>query len=170
MGELQFYLTTGNTPLSWFIRMGGVGSHYSHAGIRVDRGCREPDLVSAHWSDGVRHRTLGSEGYDLAKSWTWVTIPCTDEQEDRHLEWVLSQVGKRYDRLALIGMADGALKGWEHLTGWSSQWFCSALAFQSIPESGMPLNPIKPAGLRTISPIEFAWIAYALGGKFNPAK
>lgn len=67
---------------------------------------------------GVQIRAADyQKGYTLKR----VVIPCTDEQQAAYYDFILSQVGKPYDSIAIAAFAAG--------TNWTQKgaWFCSMI-------------------------------------------
>jgi len=160
VAQIVFYATTSNRLFSRVIRLAGLGTHYSHVGCRYGDG-----LISAHLGDGFQVRTIESELPSL--SWTWATLQVSDSQAVRHRNWLTSQIGKKYDWAAILGMAENAFAEWNRAAGWPNAWYCSAVMLQSLVEIGMGA-PIKPDPLRTITPDTFMWVLWALGAKLAP--
>lgn len=103
--------------------------------------------VMAGYPAGVQIRGADyQKGYKLKK----VAIPCTDAQQKAYYEFVLDQVGKPYDSLAIAAFAAGA--------DWSNRdaWFCSELNTAALQHCGWlkplsePPNKIDPDSLLLI--------------------
>lgn len=100
--------------------------------------------VMAGYPAGVQIRGADyQKGYKLKK----VVIPCTDAQQKAYYDFVLDQVGKPYDSLAIAAFAAGA--------DWSNRdaWFCSELNTAALQHCGWlkplsePPNKIDPDSL-----------------------
>lgn len=83
------------------------------------------------------------KGYTLKR----VAIPCTDEQQAAYYDFVLAQVGKPYDSIAIAAFAAG--------TDWNNRdaWFCSELNTAALQKCGWlkplsePPNKVDPDSL-----------------------
>lgn len=83
--------------------------------------------VMAGFPAGVQIRSADyQKGYALKR----VVIPCTEQQQTDYYSFVMSQVGKPYDSIAIAAFASGA--NWT-TTG---SWFCSMLNTSALQQCG----------------------------------
>lgn len=126
---------SGNSSISsrliqWF----GKGK-YSHVdSVLVDGtllGARSTSI--AGYSSGVQIRDANYQKKSKLKR---VSIPCTEKQQKLYYDFVLSQVGKPYDRIAIIAFITGST--------WSEEdsWFCSELNTAALQYCGW-LKPLS---------------------------
>jgi uncharacterized protein YycO len=93
---------------------------------------------------GVQIRSADyQQGYVLKR----VTLPCTDDQQKTYYDFVMAQIGKKYDEKAIAAFAVG--RDWRA----PDSWFCSELCAAALEESGVvptlsaPCNKIAPDDL-----------------------
>ena len=144
---IRLYFVTGrDTLVSRVIRGAELGFPYSHVGAFLPDG----RVVSAHARDGVHVRRIEDEAPWAARA--DVFIPCTATQRDNHGAWLLSQVGKPYDLVAIGAMLLGLFRGRPAASGWPSAWICSALQFEALAHPDVGLFPWRPTTIRTFTP------------------
>jgi uncharacterized protein YycO len=120
------YLSTLNMGLQSALIRFGTRCEWSHAGFYD---AEQDTYLSAHIDGGVRVRTWGEERYSKACLYTAPGI------EDAY-KWALTQVGKRYDWKAIIGIASN--KDWHD----QDHYICSELVAMAFEVTGKPLlNP-----------------------------
>lgn len=146
MIRLQFVLGSGlsSALISWF----GAG-HFSH----VD--CVLPDnsLLGAR-SDQIGLIPPGVQirppAYETWKKQVVFSIPATEFQEDAFYRFLRAQLGKPYDKTAILGFVVG--RNWRN----SDKWFCSELQAAAGEIAGLwpslyaPSSKIMPGTLATV--------------------
>lgn len=149
-GALTFQFVRGadltSDLLAWF----GAGD-FSHVDIVLDKG-----LLLGARSDSIGGKPPGVQirppGYD--PKWTKqviISIPCTLEQQHTAETFALGQVGKAYDKLAIVGFAVG--RDWRDDT----EWFCSELGARYGEIGGVwselytPANKVEPSALAMLA-------------------
>jgi uncharacterized protein YycO len=140
---------SGNSSLtSRMIQWFGKGK-YSHVDtVLVDGmllGARS--TVMSGFPEGVQIRSPDYQvGYTLKR----VSIPCTDEQQKSYYDFVLQQVGKAYDKTAIMAFVTGSTRSD------SDSWFCSELNTAALQKCGwlkqlsLPPSKIDPDSLLLI--------------------
>lgn len=83
-------------------------------------------------------------------------IPCTDRQAKDWLSFLMGQVGKPYDHLAILAFAID--RNWRD----DDAWFCSELVVRALEVSG--ICPKLQASPNKISPGACMLVASTLGG------
>jgi hypothetical protein len=108
---------------------------------------------------GVQQR---ADNYEKWAARAIVNIPCSSAQSDAYYEFVLSQCGKPYDKIAILDFALGRhdSRDWRN----PSAWFCDELVVAGFEVCALlqrlfviPANRIDPGGSFLI--------ASALGGQ-----
>lgn len=128
---LQF---SGNSSLtSRVIQWFGKGE-YSHVdSVLVDGsllGARSATMSG--FPSGVQIRSADYQnGYKLKR----VSLSCTAEQQAAYYGFVMSQVGKSYDKAAIVAFVTGSNKSD------SDSWFCSELVAAALQHCGW-LKPL----------------------------
>jgi hypothetical protein len=83
------------------------------------------------------------KGYALKR----VSLPCTDQEQKAYYDFVMAQVGKKYDETAIAAFAVG--RDWRS----PDAWFCSELCAAALEASGVvpplsaPCSKIAPDDL-----------------------
>ena len=158
MAEITFYFLRGRNWISGTIARGQMGFPYTHVGCRLASG----HLISAHWQDGVQIRKDSDEGGWT--NWAWISIPCTDDEYEKHEDWLLAQVEKRYDIGAILGMAARFLTAISAPSHWPTRWVCSSLQYQGLKELGR-FPRIEPAPISTVTPRDFMFSLMGIEGR-----
>ncbi len=120
----------------------------------------EPDgrLTGARLDGGVQTRDAdylkGQEN-----GFKFVNLPCEPAISDEFYRFIHAQIGKPYDKTAIIGFAAG--RNWRE----DDSWFCSELAAAGLEQCGYfkwrlfsPANKVDPNGLIAIcSATAYVW-------------
>lgn len=138
------------------IALGGAGD-FSHCDIVLDDGT----LLGAR-SDEVGGQPAGVRirPPNYVKTWTHqvlVEIPCTDEQKAAALSFAHAQLGKPYDKLAIVAFVVG--RDWRR----EDAWFCSELGARVGEVGGFFAEMYTPAN--KISPVSLSTVATAMPGR-----
>lgn len=123
MIELRF--VTSSDIVSRAIRFAEYGFWASH----VDSVLPDGRMLGAHFIGGVQARPAGYDAGDRTREQI-VRIKCDDEVADHYHEFLMAQVGKPYDALAIGAIV--ARRNWER----SGSWFCSELVAAGLIECG----------------------------------
>lgn len=122
---LQFVGSGG--PINWIIKT-RTNSGISH----VDVVLANEDLLGSQLhekdGDGVRIREPNYKKFDKIIR---VNLQVTDEQYNKFWEFLLQQVGKPYDLMAIIGLT--AHRNWRE----TDSWFCSELVSAALEYAGI---------------------------------
>jgi hypothetical protein len=147
---LQFVLGKGTTSsaIAWFSQ-----GHFSH----VDAVLATGELLGSRSDScgsqppGVRIRPANYEPW-LKR--TQFTIPCTLTQRADWLSFLLGQLGKPYDHMAIWAFASG--RDWRE----EDSWICSELQAKALEEARI----VKPLYLAAnkITPVMGAMVASAI--------
>jgi uncharacterized protein YycO len=137
-------LVTTDGFISWAIRR-ATFSEFSH----VDYCFPDGRLLGAHIEDGVKIRPPDYEKFTKQQRYS---VDLSQPQYEKLEAFLLAQVGKPYDKAAIVNML--VQRNWrEH-----DKWFCSELIAAAFEHAGKPLlNPnvkvyrISPRDL-TLSP------------------
>ena len=132
---ITLLFTTSYHPLSAVIRA-TTWSRWSHVAL-VDGNT----VIEAAAPGGVAKRTL-ADAIQHARDYELVQLPCRNPI--KVLQAASSQIGKRYDYSAIVGL-------WLH-RDWQDErrWFCSELIAWAFQEAGEPL--FRPDAARRITP------------------
>jgi uncharacterized protein YycO len=128
MNEIVMQFSGSRSLTSRIIQWFGHG-HYAHVDTVMPDGTLlgARNDVMAGYPAGVQIRGADyQKGYTLKR----VTIPCTDAQQKAYYDFVLAQVGKPYDSLAIAAFAAGM--------DWNKRnaWFCSELNTAALQQCG----------------------------------
>lgn len=132
---MKVRLVTGNDALSWAIRTAEYGFWASHAEVLVGNGGPGPHdngYLGAHANGGVMIRPVG---YDRWTKQLLVDVPLVPSQEQAAIEFLIHQIGKPYDMLAIAAFVAG--RDWRS----PDHWFCSELVAASLEHCGW-LQPL----------------------------
>ena len=128
----------GKGLASLAIELKGAGP-YSH----VDMVCDDGRLLGARSDEcggqppGVRIRPQGYEEWNAIAQ---ISIPCTDAQHDAAWAFWMAQIGKAYDKTAILAFVFG--RDWEN----PEDWFCSELRAAGLKAAKVfPFDLITPA-------------------------
>lgn len=143
MIRLQFVMGPGisSSLIAWF-----SAGNFSHVDVVMSDG----KLLGAR-SDEIGGAPPGVQIRDpFYEHWAKrvvMSIPSRAEQEFQFRNFLLQQIGKPYDKTAILGFATG--RDWRA----EDSWFCSELAAAALEEGGIfhdlysPVNKITPAAL-----------------------
>lgn len=102
--------------------------------------------LGAMLKGGVIYRHFSDAVYRNARSTQRVEVPLSPDQEKLFWEFAHAQIGKPYDKLAIVGFA--FRRDWRD----PSKWFCSEYVTRCLEYSGwlylprsIPVNRISPA-------------------------
>lgn len=133
---------TGNGPISAAIRAAEYGFWASHAEAVMPDG----NIIGAHADGGVLEREPGyDEGSNTME--LYISLECTEEQERQFCEFMHSQLGKPYDKLAIAAFMLG--RDWRT----HESWFCSELVAAALEHCGwlpplcVEVNHVSPRDL-----------------------
>jgi hypothetical protein len=137
MAAITLQFSTMRDWESWAIREFSHGP-FSHVDAVLPDGSLlgARDDVYGGIPSGVRIRPAGYANFTLTKQ---VTIPCTNEQEQKWLAWLHAQVGKPYDETAIVAFAIG--RDWRA----PDSWFCSEMGAASLEPDASGILPYKIA-------------------------
>ena len=139
---IRYQLVTGtglsSKAIAWF--SGGTFSH-------VDAVLPDGSLLGARLDTGV---SVKPPFYERWSKRVVFSLPVSPEQDRRWLDFLMSQLGKPYDKTAIWGFAAG--RDWRE----EDSWFCSELGAAALEIAGgcpvlyTPANKITPSGLATV--------------------
>lgn len=138
MGGVTLQFSTMSDIGSWAIREFSHGP-FSHVDAVLPDGSLlgARDDICMGIPAGVRIRPPNYARFSLIKQ---VTIPCSDGQILKWLDWQHAQVGKPYDETAILAFA--ADRNWRE----EDSFFCSELQALALEQSGyFPHNLSAPA-------------------------
>ncbi|NLR73597.1 YiiX/YebB-like N1pC/P60 family cysteine hydrolase [Leeia aquatica] len=132
---ITLLFTTSYHPLSAVIRA-TTWSRWSHVALQAG-----DMIIEAAAPGGVVKRKL-ADAIQHARDHELVQLPCRNPI--KVLQAASSQIGKRYDYSAIVGL-------WLH-RDWQDdhRWFCSELIAWAFQEAGEPL--FRPDAVRRITP------------------
>ena len=84
-------------------------------------------------------------------------VPCTDQQAQAWLDFLLAQVGKPYDKIGILAFMIG--RNWRE----ENSWWCSELFVRALEVAGICGDLAVP--WYKITPGDAALVASALGGQ-----
>lgn len=131
--------------IAWF-----SAGKFSHVDIVLDDGT----LLGARSSGGVLIRAAD---YGKWSRRVAIDVPCTALQKQAVTDYARDQLGKPYDRLAIVGFLLG--KSWRD----TDAWFCSELAAAAGERGGLWPPLYSPAN--RITPAAFALMCSAIAGR-----
>ena len=167
---IQIAAYQGKSFISRLIRW-QTRSKFSHIAIRftediwVNLGGREKYIHAGNvieaWKGGVRMATNISESHDLGTRVDFFEFvePLTQEETQTMASFLVRQIGKGYDYLAIVRfLTRDPISHWQ-----KTKWFCSELAFETsltagrnllertdawrVPPDWIPRSPLlRPAG------------------------
>ena len=123
-------------------------SNISHTGAFLG-----DDVIEA-WGGGVV-RQHWTSGHEPGTKITLYRVPCLDKQWEIFYSFLLHQVGKKYDKMGILGFMTRAKS--QH----PDKWFCSELVFAAAKEAGIDLlariepYQVSPGQLDTSPILEF---------------
>lgn len=134
-----------SNAIAWY----GDGD-FSHVDILLSDGC----LLGAR-SDSVGGAPPGVQ-YRKPDYAPWskqviISIPCTEEQRLRAVQFAIAQIGKPYDKRSIAAFF--VARDWRS----PDSWFCSELGAAVGEEGGLwgplysPVNKITPVGLALVA-------------------
>jgi hypothetical protein len=128
--------------IRWF-----TWSVYSHAAWV----CRDGSVIEA-WSGGVRHAASLGAAHDAGTPVDLFELDLTEDQLQAVEEFLLAQVGMKYDWLGLCGFLS------RHAMDEHDAWFCSELVTAGLNAAGVyPLLRVPackvPPCLLALSPL-----------------
>ncbi len=130
IGDIIACRSHGWSPMSWIIRK-KTSSQVNHVSSCIGNG----EMVEALGSV-VRTKTNRLTG-----EW-WIHLRptgyITDANKVAMREFLVSQVGKKYDWKAIWGF--GPWQSYDHVNGHPDKWFCSELVWQSYYKVGTQLS------------------------------
>lgn len=119
----------GSMVIRWFTR-----SKWSHVDIVLsDKLDSDTPIVGALASGGVTKYYLGDR-MEKATRASAVRINCTPEIGNKAIDWLETQIGKKYDWGAIF-FAIGFNRDWRS----EEDWFCSELGATFALKCGMPV-------------------------------
>lgn len=140
-----------SSAIAWFSHgpcshVGAIMEGGSELGARNDRVGGKPPGVQIRPGDYAK----------FAYSETFI-VPATAEQEKAFWGFLFAQVGKPYDRLAILGFVSG--RNWRQ----DDAWFCAEIDARALEISKLvpPLYLID----NKITPAALALVVSAIGGK-----
>lgn len=127
-------------------------------GSPVDRHARMHPLAQ-YYPAGVQRRPKGY--LDHEARWVKLEIPCSVQQAVAWEQSLLSQIGKPYDKLAILDFVTGSLsdRNWRD----QSAWICSELDAWALERAGICPSLLLPT--YRVTPGDCALIAMALHGQ-----
>jgi uncharacterized protein YycO len=137
--------------IAWF-----SAGHFSHVDCLLDDGTllgARSDLVGGKPA-GVQIRPAG---YAKFSSRVVMTVPCSAEQKQIYLDFLISQVGKPYDSEAILAFFFN--REWRE----SDSWICSEL--QAAAGEKSLIFPKLYLAANKITPVACALAFSAVGGK-----
>lgn len=141
--------------VSDLIALGGAGD-FSH----VDIVLKDGTLLGAR-SDKVGGLPAGVHvrpaDYTKWSRQVFINVPCTPRQRMRALEFAVAQIGKPYDKLAIVGFLVG--RNWRD----EDSWFCSELGARVGEVGGFFEEMFSPAN--KIAPVALSLVASAAPGR-----
>ena len=150
MGAINLYFTGHNDLMGWFIGLGTGGFPYHHVGaIANGYPFQKGDLISAHWSDGLKVRVDADEGGWA--HWANVRIPVPDDVERKFYRWLKDHAGEKYAKGVIFDMVWTTLTACGVPSRWPSQWVCSSSIEQALVAAG-EYPAIKPISINLYTP------------------
>lgn len=145
------------------IALGGAGV-FSHVDIVLD----DEQLLGAR-SDVIGGKLPGVQirpaNYAVWSHQVVIAVPCTLEQKQRALDFARAQLGKPYDKLAIIGFLVG--RNWRD----EDAWFCSELGGRVgeiggfFAEMYSPANKVAPVALSLVASSQVGRVITVLKGE-----
>lgn len=143
MSKIRVQFVRGKAFSSKLIGYGG--RKFSHVDIMLPDGRllgARSDVVGEAPREGVYIRPQDYEKWELRML---VEVPCTPEQQAAFYNAALSQLGKEYDKWAILGFIFG--RNWRE----DDKWICSELLMfcaetaKLVPSLWIAANQINPA-------------------------
>lgn len=131
--------------IAWF-----SAGKFSHVDMVLDNG----DLLGSRFRGGVLVR---KPGYAPWSKCVTIDVPCTALQKAVAVAFAEDQLGKPYDKLAIVGFVVG--RSWRD----TDAWFCSELAAAAGEKAGLWPPLYSPAN--RITPAAFALVCSAVPGR-----
>jgi len=155
---IQLQFVCGNAISSRTIAWFSAG-HLSH----VDAILPDGRLLGAR-SDHVGGKPPGVQvrhpGYAKWVSRIIMTIPTDQTKQDKFYDFLRMQIGKPYDRLAILGFLFN--RDWRD----DDSWICSELQAAALEYAGISPSPLYLAANK-ITPVACALVCSALGAIVN---
>jgi uncharacterized protein YycO len=156
--SVKFRFVRGTNLVSDIIALAGAEAEtmgFSHVDIVLPSG----ELLGAR-SDEVGGKPPGVQvrpaGYTGTERFEVFELPATPTQESAFYAYALEQVGKPYDKLAILAFVLG--RNWRD----EGHWFCSELGAAATEKAGLCDELYLPAN--KIMPTTWAVVLSALGG------